>query len=160
MIPPVQNSSACLSYLYKQRHVVHLYIRYQRHLFSHPLMNSLRNNNKCNALSPATFNVCQSNEINRGVFQCNATGRYKEAEIQWNVDGQLLTDSPLIEITRQMTLDTPTGTYHYTSTLSIKTNGTPTCRINASRISVNQATDCPRSHGNCSLSSSLISHNK
>lgn len=98
-----------------------------------------------------------------GVFQCNATGRYKEAEIQWDLDGRLLTDSPSINLNSKKTLDASTGTYHFTSTLNIKTNEslTPTCNIKAKRISVTQTRVCkPSPSGNCSLFFSLIFHNK
>lgn len=86
-----------------------------------------------------------------------------EAEIQWELDGQLLTDSPSVNQTSKKTLDDLTGTYHFTSTLTIELNGnsTPTCNINATRISVTQTYGCTaRSHGNYSLFFSLIFHNK
>lgn len=59
-------------------------------------------------------------------------GLYRDAEIEWSLDGQPLTSSPTTDIT----LDDSTGLYHFTSRLITSLNGTsrPTCTVKAKGV--------------------------
>ncbi|XP_073330361.1 uncharacterized protein [Pagrus major] len=92
----------------------------------------------------ANYNVCQSDsthnphgDISGKIFHCKANGRYGEAEIQWKLDGQVLTNSFTTHITHNNTLDTQTGLYQFTSRLITKLSGTskPTCDVKAKGLS-------------------------
>ncbi|XP_041806997.1 butyrophilin subfamily 3 member A2-like isoform X2 [Chelmon rostratus] len=99
----------------------------------------------------ASYNVCQKPSANnpngdlsvKG-FQCDAEGRYGEAELQWNLDGQLLTNSPTTHITHSKTLNASTGLYHLTSRLVTQLNGTsePKCDVKAKDVSTIISNDC------------------
>ncbi|KAM8749890.1 T-lymphocyte activation antigen CD80 [Acanthopagrus schlegelii] len=90
----------------------------------------------------ASYDVCQNesaDNLHVGVsgktFHCSATGRYGEAEIQWKLDGQLLENSPAIDITHTNTLDNQTGLYQFTSKLITKLDGKPKCDVKAQALS-------------------------
>nr|XP_020465088.1 butyrophilin subfamily 3 member A2-like isoform X2 [Monopterus albus] len=90
----------------------------------------------------ANYNVCQKNSTSSqdgslNVFQCNAEGRYREAEIQWYLDGQVLTNSSSTHITHTYTLDVRPGLYSFSSKLVTELNWTsePTCQVKAKNIS-------------------------
>ncbi|XP_068591648.1 T-lymphocyte activation antigen CD80 [Cebidichthys violaceus] len=93
----------------------------------------------------ANYSVCQTEESLSGgvkVFRCNVSGSYREAWIQWTLDGQLLTYSTTTNITH--TNYTDAGLYHFNSTLSTKLNWTsePTCDVKAKNISTTLNRDC------------------
>ncbi|XP_074515127.1 uncharacterized protein LOC141782519 [Sebastes fasciatus] len=85
----------------------------------------------------ARYNVCQKADNLSKVFQCDVTGGHGEAWIQWDLDGQLLTNSTTTSITHTYNLDAPTGLYHFHSTLSTKLNWTskPRCDVKAKDLS-------------------------
>lgn len=104
-------------------------------------------------LSPASYTVCQkaSDKPNDKSVNCHVTGRYRETEIQWNLHGQLLTDSSTTTITNSpYTLDASTGLYHFYSTLSTKLNVTSEfkCDVKAKGLSTNISQDCKPETGN------------
>ncbi|XP_034417588.1 butyrophilin subfamily 3 member A2 [Cyclopterus lumpus] len=93
----------------------------------------------------ARYSVCQTKDSLSGgvkVFQCNVTGRYREARIQWTLHGQPLTDLTKTKITH--TNNTVNGLYHFNSTLSTKLNWTsePTCDVKANHISTTLSSGC------------------
>ncbi|XP_037646712.1 uncharacterized protein si:dkey-192g7.3 isoform X2 [Sebastes umbrosus] len=96
----------------------------------------------------ARYNVCQKADNLSKVFQCDVTGRHGEAWIQWDLDGQLLTNSTTTSITHTYNLDAPTGLYHFHSTLSTKLNGTSElrCDVKAKDISTIINFACTGSH--------------
>ncbi|XP_027146527.1 selection and upkeep of intraepithelial T-cells protein 1 [Larimichthys crocea] len=75
----------------------------------------------------ASYSVCQKN-----FTECHVKGLYRDAEIEWSLDGQPLTSSPTTDIT----LDDSTGLYHFTSRLITSLNGTsrPTCTVKAKGV--------------------------
>lgn len=92
----------------------------------------------------ASYKVCQKDpasnlkgDLSEKVFQCDAEGRYREAELQWILDGQILTNSSTTGITHSNTLDASTGLYHFTSKLVTTLNGITnlTCDVKAKGIS-------------------------
>uniref|UniRef100_A0A8C2WU39 Ig-like domain-containing protein n=1 Tax=Cyclopterus lumpus TaxID=8103 RepID=A0A8C2WU39_CYCLU len=100
---------------------------------------------KCIFRSLARYSVCQTKDSLSGgvkVFQCNVTGRYREARIQWTLHGQPLTDLTKTKITH--TNNTVNGLYHFNSTLSTKLNWTsePTCDVKANHISTTLSSGC------------------
>ncbi|XP_070770864.1 CD276 antigen homolog [Enoplosus armatus] len=98
----------------------------------------------------ASYNVCQdsANNLNGNlsvkVFQCDVNGRYRDTEIQWNLDGQLLANASTTNIMNTYTLDAPTGLYHFHSTLGteLNTNPEPTCVVKAKGISTKISYGC------------------
>ncbi|XP_042351270.1 butyrophilin subfamily 3 member A2-like [Plectropomus leopardus] len=93
----------------------------------------------------AKYNVCQHENLSGSgkVFKCYVKGRYREAEIQWNLNGELLHNSTTTYITHtHHVLDAASGFYHFNSTLSTKLNWTskPTCNVKAKGIST--SSDC------------------
>ncbi|XP_031150889.1 uncharacterized protein LOC116046624 [Sander lucioperca] len=91
----------------------------------------------------ACYTVCQAaNNLN--VFQCYVKKRYRETEIQWSLDGQLLTESNTTNLNHTCTMDASTGLYHFNSTLSpeLKWSVEPTCRVKDNGISPNITPDC------------------
>lgn len=129
----------------------HAYLQYLLgHSFTHEFTAELWSNFNSSHLSPASYNVCQKGDSSLKVFQCDVEGRYKEAEIQWNLDGQLLTDSPTTRITHANTLDAPSGLYHFTSKLITKLNGTssPVCDVKAKGVSTIITSVCASEIGN------------
>lgn len=104
----------------------------------------------------ASYNICQPNsssnlsgDLSGEVFQCDAKGHYGEAEIQWILDGKLLTDSPTTNITFTKTLDASTGLYSFTSKLKTILTGIsePKCSIKAKGISTIITHDCGPDNG-------------
>ncbi|XP_049449267.1 T-lymphocyte activation antigen CD80-like [Epinephelus fuscoguttatus] len=94
----------------------------------------------------ADYHVCQNDDNPSGsgkVFHCCVKGRYGMTEIQWRLDGQLLTNSTTTYITHTDYLDA-TGYYYFNSTLSTKLNWTskPTCDVKAEGVSTNIINDC------------------
>ncbi|XP_035532869.1 T-lymphocyte activation antigen CD80 isoform X2 [Morone saxatilis] len=90
----------------------------------------------------ATYTVCQTED-----FQCHVSGKYPKAEIQWKLDGQLLTNSSTIHISTTDTWEPSTGLYHFTSKLDTKLNRTlkPKCEVKAKDIPTRLSYDCPMS---------------
>lgn len=104
----------------------------------------------------ARYNVCQKNltdnlkgDLSEKVFQCDAEGRYKEAELQWILGGRILTNSSITGITHNSTLDASTGLYHFTSKLVTTLNGitNPTCYVRAKGISTIISNGCSPENG-------------
>lgn len=105
----------------------------------------------------ASYNICQSNsssnpngDLSGEVFQCDAKGHYGEAEIQWILDGKLLsTDSPTTYINFTKTLNASTGLYSFTSKLKTSLPGIsePKCNIKAIGISTIITHDCGTDNG-------------
>ncbi|XP_026150849.1 CD166 antigen-like [Mastacembelus armatus] len=91
----------------------------------------------------AKYSVCQPSTANSlnglQTFQCDVEGNYKEAEIQWHMDGHLLTNSSTINITPTYTLKTHTGLYNFSSKLITELNWTshPTCHLKPKVIQPN-----------------------
>lgn len=77
---------------------------------------------------------------NTGSSECRVKGRYRDAEIQWTLDGRPLTSSP----TTNVTLNDSTGLYHFISKLITELNGTssPTCTVKAKDVSTIVTDDC------------------
>lgn len=107
-------------------------------------------------LSPASYDVCQDDSADNlnanksgKTFRCNASGHYGEAEIQWKLGGQLLTNSPDTNITHTNTLDDQTGLYQLTSKLITKLSGTPACDVKAKGLSIVIRDDCTTMTGDC-----------
>ncbi|XP_030285308.1 uncharacterized protein LOC115588692 isoform X2 [Sparus aurata] len=97
----------------------------------------------------ASYDVCQDDSADNlnanksgKTFRCNASGHYGEAEIQWKLGGQLLTNSPDTNITHTNTLDDQTGLYQLTSKLITKLSGTPACDVKAKGLSIVIRDDC------------------
>lgn len=84
---------------------------------------------------PADYSVCQTNNSEASVFHCNATGRHKDAVIEWRSDGRLLTDSAHTRITCNVTKEDSSGLYHFSSELSANLTSAPTCNITARGLS-------------------------
>lgn len=108
-------------------------------------------------LSPASYNICPpklpsnlNGNLNVKVFQCDAKGHYGEAEIQWFLDGQLLTDSLTTNITLTKTLNAPAGLYSFTSKLKTNLTGIsePKCNIKAKGMSTIITHVCETGNGN------------
>ncbi|XP_051258664.1 junctional adhesion molecule B [Dicentrarchus labrax] len=89
----------------------------------------------------ASYIVCQTED-----FQCYVSGHYPKAEIQWKLDGQLLTNSSTIQISTTYTWEPSTGLYHFTSKLNTTLNGTlkPTCVVKAEDIPTHLSYDCAK----------------
>ncbi|XP_044072523.1 butyrophilin subfamily 3 member A2 [Siniperca chuatsi] len=98
----------------------------------------------------ASYSVCQrapnniSGDLSVKDFQCDVSGRYGDAEIQWKLDGQLLTNSSTTNITNKYTRNAPAGLYHFHSKLITKLNMTsaPTCEVKAKGISTVISYEC------------------
>ncbi|XP_056287453.1 butyrophilin subfamily 3 member A2 [Pseudoliparis swirei] len=96
----------------------------------------------------ASFILCQTkNSLSGGgvkVFQCNVTGRYREARIQWTLHGRPLTDLTETRITHTNNTDALDGLYHFNSTLSTRLNWTsePRCDVKANNISTLLSSGC------------------
>lgn len=96
-----------------------------------------------NRFSSADYNVCQKN-ISSNLFHCNVSGRYEEADIQWTLNGQLLTNSTTTRITHAKALDPASRLYHFTSNLTTKLNSTstPKCDVKAKGLSAIISSNC------------------
>ncbi|XP_076603408.1 uncharacterized protein LOC143330603 [Chaetodon auriga] len=98
----------------------------------------------------ASYNVCQKDSLKGDkmgkVFQCDATGRYREAELQWSFNGTILTNSFTTGITHSNTLDASTGLYRFTSKLITTLNGNTnfTCDVKAKGISTVISRGCSK----------------
>ncbi|XP_071332951.1 ICOS ligand isoform X2 [Trachinotus anak] len=98
----------------------------------------------------ANYRVCQnsSSDINGTLsdktYWCDVKGRYREAEIQWYLDGQLLTNSSKTNITHTGPVGPSNGLYQFESKLITKLNGTPEpkCVVKAKGISPNISYYC------------------
>jgi len=107
-------------------------------------------------LFPANYRVCQnsSSDINGTLsdktYWCDVKGRYREAEIQWYLDGQLLTNSSKTNITHTGPVGPSNGLYQFESKLITKLNGTPEpkCVVKAKGISPNISYYCKPNIGN------------
>lgn len=96
---------------------------------------------------PANYSVCQTNNTNATLFQCNATGRHKDAVIEWRSDGRLLTDSAQTRITHSITtVEGPSGFYLFSSELAAELQSPPTCNITARGLSTVVSGDCTSHH--------------
>lgn len=90
--------------------------------------------------------ICQSDTFSKdGNFECEVRGRYCEAEIQWKLGDQLLTNSSETEITSSNAMDVY-GRYTFTSQLKLKHSGDrkPTCDVKAKGFTTIISRDCPK----------------
>ncbi|XP_068457883.1 butyrophilin-like protein 10 [Clinocottus analis] len=99
----------------------------------------------------ASYSVCQTTSSLSGgvkVFQCDVSGRHREAWIQWSLHGQPLTNLTGTKITHTNCTDALTGLYHFNSTLTTKHNWTsePTCDVKTEHISTTFSSDCGKTH--------------
>lgn len=94
-------------------------------------------------LPPAKYRVCLTNDSDLQSFQCNASGRHKDAVIEWKSDGQPLTDSAETRITHSKTVEAPSGLYHLISKLTTKLPSAPTCDIKAINFPTVIHYECP-----------------
>ncbi|KAG8000583.1 hypothetical protein GBF38_016997 [Nibea albiflora] len=87
------------------------------------------------------YHVCQN------FTACHVKGLYRDAEIEWNLDGRPLTSSP----TTNITPDDSTGLYHFTSKLITSFNETSrlTCTVKAKGVSATIIDDCILVKGVC-----------
>lgn len=85
----------------------------------------------------AAYSVCLK-ETPANVFQCEASGAYQHAEIQWRLDGQLLPNSPPTSIT----LNDTTGLYHFTSITRVSGTAKLSCAIKATNLSATFTSGC------------------
>ncbi|XP_037345208.2 putative butyrophilin subfamily 2 member A3 [Pungitius pungitius] len=88
----------------------------------------------------ASYSVCQKEDGVSGgvkVFQCKAGGRYREAWIQWTLDGQLLSNSATTNISHKNHTDAVKGIYNFSSKLRTNLNWTsePMCDVKAINVS-------------------------
>lgn len=107
-------------------------------------------------ISAAKYNVCQQparnldGDVRVMVFQCDATGRYGEAEIQWYLDGELLSNSSKTNITHTSPVGTPTGHYKFKTTLFTQFEWTaePICGMKVKGIPSHIEYVCEEGTGN------------
>ena len=105
-------------------------------------------------VSSVSYNICQESAQNLSsdsgvkVFQCDAAGPYRGAEIQWTLDGKPLTNSDATNITLTIN-DDRAGLRRFTSRLTTKLNGTsePKCGVKAELFST-IISDCKSEIGN------------
>ncbi|XP_026232435.1 butyrophilin subfamily 3 member A2 [Anabas testudineus] len=94
----------------------------------------------------AQYNVCRSpaHHVNDIVkeFQCDVEGRYRDTEVQWYLDGHVLTKSPTTKITFTSTLNISTGLYSFKSTIKLSGTSEPTCEVQAKGISTRVSNNC------------------
>ncbi|KAK2839934.1 hypothetical protein Q5P01_013674 [Channa striata] len=90
----------------------------------------------------ASYSICQKNpDTNRNesvkVFQCDVKGRYRDAEIQWSLDSQLLTNSSTTSIIHSHALGDSAGLYNFSSKLITEDRGIslPTCDVKVKGLS-------------------------
>lgn len=98
-------------------------------------------------LPPARYNVCLTNDSASRFFRCNASGRQKDAVIEWKSDGQPLTDSAETRITHSNTVEAPPGHYRLISELTTKLPSTPTCDVKAIDFPIVVHHECPPQNG-------------
>ncbi|XP_022596549.1 uncharacterized protein LOC111218498 [Seriola dumerili] len=94
----------------------------------------------------ANYTVCQNSFKNGAIntYHCHVEGRYQEAEIQWYLEGNVLTNSSETDITRTDPVGDPNGVYSFESQLMTESNWTsqPTCDVKAKVISPIISNDC------------------
>ncbi|XP_034742253.1 uncharacterized protein LOC117953390 isoform X1 [Etheostoma cragini] len=104
-------------------------------------------------VSAGCYTVCHSADNLSGsihFFKCHVKKRYRETEIQWILDGQLLTESNTTNITHTFTLDVRTGLYHFNSTRTTeaKWSVVPTCHVKDKGTSTNSGHASIQLNGN------------
>lgn len=98
-------------------------------------------------LSPARYTVCK--KADGKSVKCHVIGRYREAEIQWTLDGRRLTNSSTTNITNCPCTLNATGLYHFHSTLSTTLNTTSElkCDVKAKGLATNISLYCEPVNG-------------
>ncbi|KAF3694737.1 Butyrophilin subfamily 1 member A1 [Channa argus] len=103
----------------------------------------------------AFYRVCQKNSASNlndsssaKDFHCDVAGHYRDAEIQWYLDSQLLTNSSTTSITYTYSLEDPTGLHIFSSKLTTELKGTsePKCDVKAKGISTELESSCDSKH--------------
>ncbi|XP_056244410.1 uncharacterized protein LOC130177028 [Seriola aureovittata] len=96
----------------------------------------------------ANYTVCQNSSENGAIntYHCHVEGRYQEAEIQWYLEGNVLTNSSKTEITHTDPVGAPNGLYSFDSQLETEHNWTskPECDVTAKVISPIISNNCER----------------
>ncbi|XP_045909503.1 uncharacterized protein LOC123973475 isoform X1 [Micropterus dolomieu] len=94
----------------------------------------------------ASYSLCNNSNNLNGDFQCDVIGRYGDPEIQWNLDGEILTNSSTTNIINSNFMNVSTGRYEFHSKLTTKlktaSEPRPTCHVKAKGISTIISPDC------------------
>ncbi|XP_058473561.1 uncharacterized protein LOC131446388 [Solea solea] len=95
----------------------------------------------------ANYHVCQkklNGDASEGVFECEVEGRYREAKIQWFLEGKLLTNSPTVIIHTHPVAPDASGSYRFKSKLitPFSLTSEPKCDVKTEGISPNVSDFC------------------
>lgn len=116
-------------------------------LQSFQAMNLEFNHFNLSHLPPARYRVCLTNDSDSRFFQCNASGRHKDAVIEWKSHGHPLTDSAKTRIIHSNTVEAPSGLYHLISNLTTELPSTPTCDVKIMDLPTVVHNECPPPDG-------------
>ncbi|XP_028991669.1 uncharacterized protein si:dkey-192g7.3 isoform X2 [Betta splendens] len=94
----------------------------------------------------ANFNLCQktTNQVNDSLnrTECEVEGRYRDTEILWYLDQQLLTNSTTTKIIHNYT-SKAAGSHTFTSEIITELTGKPICKVKAKGVPAVISELCP-----------------